>query len=103
MTHDLHYAFNHAITSRQNYIESKNRQSQSAAGLYYAIIGNVDLYNRTYDRYHLTIPELNNAYYQNVPRRHDSVSDGAGYISNTLSQGDSVLVGFEGGKFFKKK
>lgn len=99
MTHDLHYAFNHAITSRQNYIEGKNKQSQSAAGLYYAIIGNVDFYNRTYDRYHLTIPELNNAYYQNVPRRHDSVSDGAGSISNTLSQGDSVLVGFEGGKF----
>jgi hypothetical protein len=97
--HELGYAFNHAITSRQNYIESKNKQSQSAAGLYYAIIGNVDFYNRTYDRYHLTIPELNNAYYQNVPRRHDSVSDGAGSISNTLSQGDSVLVGFEGGKF----
>jgi hypothetical protein len=97
--HELGYAFNHAITSRQNYIEGKNRQSQSAAGLYYAIVGNVDLYNRTYDRYHLTIPELSNAYYQNVPRRHDSVSDGAGSISNTLSQGDSVLVAFEGGKF----
>jgi hypothetical protein len=97
--HELGYAFNHAITSRQNYIESKNKHSQSAAGLYYAIIGNVDFYNRTYDRYHLTVPELNNAYYQNVPRRHDAVADGAGSISNTLTQGDSVLIAFEGGRF----
>lgn len=95
--HELGWSFNQSLVTKQNYIENKNKQSQSASGLYYGIVGNVTVYNRTYDRYHVTIPELNNTYYQNVPRRHDAVTDGGGSLS-TLKEGDNVLVSFEGGK-----
>lgn len=97
--HELGSIHNLALTNKQNYIEDKNKQVKSASGFYYGIIGNVTLYNRIYDRYHVTIPELNNSYYQNVPRRHDYVNDGSGTIPNTYKLGDNVLIAFQGGLF----
>mgnify|MGYP000028082982 CR=1 FL=1 len=97
--HELGLIHTQALISKQNYIEGKNKQLKSAGGLYYGIVGLVNVYNRTYDRYHVTIPELSNAYYQNVPRKHGFVVDGGGTLTHTLSQGDAVLVSFEGGKF----
>lgn len=97
--HDLlnmYAVYNNSLSTA---LENKNKDNNAANAFYYGIIGVTDQHNRISDRYHVTIPELNNAYFQYVPRYQETAGKSNGVISQTLSEGDTVLISFASGKF----